>query len=184
MEFLVKLEKLVAGWAKKVPHLPTAGQKWLADNVWWIVLIGAILSGIGLLFAIGGLFVLISLFGAVSAAYYAPYAAVGITGITILAAVISLVFLAARVVLMGSAIKPLKEKQKKGWVLLFIVWLLQAVAIVIDAVLSLSVVGFFMTILFGAIALAVTGYFLFEIHAQFGGAPKAAKKKTTKAKKA
>jgi hypothetical protein len=175
MEFINKLETTVVGWAKNVPHLPPAGQKWLGQNVWWIVLIGAIVSGIALLFAIGALFTLIALLGAVTASYYGAYAATGVTGLTIAAAIVSLVFVVFRVILLAVSVKPLKEMQKKGWVLLFIVWLLQGLSVVISAVLSFSIAGFLLGIIFGAIGLAVSGYFLFEIHGQFAHSPRVTK---------
>ena len=167
MEFINKIEAMVAGWAKSVPHLPAAGQKWLGQNVWWITLVGTILSAIGLLIALGALFTLIALLGAVSSSIYGAYATAGVSGFTIIGSVIGLVLSAATLVLMAFAIKPLKDMKKQGWVLLFLSWLVYAVSVVINSVLSLNVVGFILGIIFGAVALAVSGYFLFEIHAQF-----------------
>lgn len=175
MEFSNKLEALVGGWAKNMPHLPPAGQKWLGQNVWWIVLIGAIVSGIALLFAIGALFTLIALLGAVTASYYGAYAATGVTGLTIFAAIVSLAFVIVRVILLAVSVKPLKAMQKKGWVLLFWVWIIQAVSVIISAILSFSVAGFLLGIIFGAIGLAISGYFLFEVHGQFAHSPRVTK---------
>jgi hypothetical protein len=175
MELITKLESLVGGWLKNVPHLPPAGQKWLGQNVWWIVLIGAIVSGIALLFAIGALFALIALLGAVTASYYGAYAATGVTGVTIVAAIVALAFTIIRVILLAISVKPLKDMQKKGWTLLFIVWLIQVVSVVVGAVLSFSVAGFFVGIIIGAIGLAISAYFLFEIHGQFAHSPRVTK---------
>ncbi|MFZ2126547.1 MAG: hypothetical protein WAV04_03495 [Candidatus Microsaccharimonas sp.] len=174
MDFINKLETMIGGWLKNVPHLPAAGQKWLATNVWWIVLIGAILTGIGLLFAIGGLFTLIALLGAVSSVYYVPGA--GITAWSIIAAVIGLVFTVIQGILLAIAVQPLKAMQKKGWVILFASWLLGILSVVISAIVSGSIFGFISGILFGAIGVAISGYFLYEIHGQF------AHVKTVKAK--
>jgi hypothetical protein len=164
MELVSKLEKTVLGWVKNVPHLPLAGQKWLATNVWWIVLIGAIVSGLAALVMLGGVFTIISLLGSVSSFYYVTG---GYTTFSVVSAVISLVFVALIAVLLGLAVKPLKEKQKKGWVILFLVWILDAVSVVINAVLTMSVFGFIFGIIFGAIFVAIGGYFIFEIHSQF-----------------
>lgn len=183
MEFLHKLESTIAGWTKGVPHLPKAGQKWLADNVWWIVLIGAILSGISLLVALGGLLTLIALLGAVTASIYGAYAAAGVTGLTIVAAIIGLAFLIVRVVLLSMAVKPLKALQAKGWMLLFIGWLIEVAAVVISSVMTMSVVSFLLGIIMGAVGLAISGYFLFEIHSHFAHEHKAHKTKAA-AKKA
>ena len=174
MELINKLEKLVLGWAKNVPHLPIAGQKWLASNVWWIALVGAILSGIAALFTIGVLFTAITLMSAASSAYYVSNS---YTSIAVLNAAVSLVFLVVNGILLAIAVKPLQTKQKKGWVLLFLTLLVQAVSIVVNAILSFSILGFIISLLFGAIGLAIGAYFIFEIHGQFSHPPKATIKK-------
>lgn len=171
MEILNKLESTIHGWVKSVPHLPVAGQKWLGQNVWWIVLIGTILSAIAGLVAIGGIFTLLALMSAY--AIYAPTATVG----SLIGAIVSVVFLVLQVLLMAMAIKPLKAGQKKGWVILFASWLLNIVSVVLGAVLSFSIFGFITGILFGAIGVAISGYFLFEIHGQFAHTVKHTAKK-------
>lgn len=173
MELIKKLETTVAGWVKDVPHLPAAGQKWLGENVWWIVLIGAILSGIAFLFALSALFTLIALLGTVSSAYYVVPT---VTSWAVVSGVVSLVFLVLQGLILAVAVNPLKTRQKKGWVLLFASWLLNAVAVVVNSILTLSVGGFILGILFGAIGLAIGGYFLFEIHSQFAHDKPVAKK--------
>ena len=95
----------------------------------------------------------------------------------ILQSVVSLVFLVATGILLALAVKPLKALEKKGWVLLFMTLLLEALSVVVNAVLSFSVLGFIMSLLFGAIGLAIGAYFIFEIHGQFGHTPKATIKK-------
>lgn len=172
MEFISKLESTVAGWAKNVPHLPAAGQKWLASNVWWIVLIGAIVSGISLLVALGSLFSLIAILGSYAGTYYVSTTA---TTWAVVSGIVGLVFLALYGILMALAISPLKAGQKKGWNLLFTAWLLNAVSVVINAILTFNVVGFLIAIIFGAVFLAISGYFLFEIHGQFSAARTAKK---------
>lgn len=174
MELISKLEKLVLGWTKNVPHLPVAGQKWLGANVWWIALIGAIVSGISFLFAIAGLFTLISLLGAVSSAYYVTGT---YTTMSVVSSAIGLVFIAINGILLALAVKPLQNMQKKGWVLLFMTLLVEAISVIVGAVLSFSVVGFIISILFGAIGLAIGAYFISEIHGQFGRTVKVAEKR-------
>ncbi len=161
MEFTNKLETMVSGWVKNLPHLPVAGQKWLAENVWWIALIGAIVSGIGVLFGLVGL-----LFGGVGASFVYVIDPTLATWLVV-ASFVSLAFSAVRGLLLALAVTPLKAIQKKGWTYLFYTWLLQALAVVVGAVLSLSAFGFISGILLGAIGVAITGYFLFEIHGQF-----------------
>lgn len=164
MDLINKLEKLVLGWAKNVPHLPAVARQWLGLNVWWIVLVFAILSGIAFLVALSSFFTYISLIGAASSAYYinASY-----TSIAVLNSTVNLVFLAATTALFGFAVQPLKERQKKGWVLLFFSVLVQALSVVVGAILSFSVGAFIIQILFGAIGIAIAAYFVTEIHSEF-----------------
>jgi hypothetical protein len=174
MEFISKLEKTILGWAKNVPHLPTVAQKWLGDNVWWIALIGAILSGIATLVSLVGLFGAIAAIGAASSIYYASSTH---TSFVVVSIAFSLVFIALNGLLLAFAVKPLQEKEKKGWVLLFMTLLLEALSIIVNAVLTFSVAGFIVDILLGAIGLAIGAYLIFEIHGQFSHAPKATIKK-------
>ena len=164
MELINKLEKIVLGWVKNVPHLPVAGQKWLAANVWWIALVGAVISGISALFALVSVFSLAAFIGSVANTYYVvdPY-----SGFAVVKAIISLGFLVLSGAILAFSVKPLQNRQKKGWVLLFLSWLVSVVSVVISAVLSFSVFGFIAGLLFGGIFLAAAGYFILEIHAQF-----------------
>lgn len=174
MEFISKLERLVLGWTKDVPHVPTRGQKWLGTNVWWIAAIGAVISFFGAVFSLVTVFRLVALLGAPSNAYYVTS---DYTGIAIMTAIVSLVFLVANGVLLTLAVKPLQDMQKKGWVLLFMTLLVEALSIVVHAVLSFSIAGFIVGILFGAIGLAIGAYFIAEIHGQFGHRVREADKK-------
>ena len=179
MKLLHKIETTVAGWLKGVPHLPAAGQKWLATNIWWLALIAAILTGISLLVAVTGLFSLLAIVGTYVATYYVSEA---VSAWAIITTLISIAFMAVSVVLLAMAITPLKELKKKGWVLLFMVWLLEVVSVVVSAVLTLNVAAAIISLLFGGIFLAIIGYFLFEIHGQFALPKKATKKSANKAK--
>jgi uncharacterized membrane protein YhaH (DUF805 family) len=165
MEYISKLEKLVLGWAKNVPHLPAAGQKWLGANVWWIALVGAIISGIATLVSLSIVFRLVANLNAPSDSYYVTN---DYTSIAIMSAIVSLVFLVANCVLLALAVKPLQNMQKKGWVLLFLTLLVEALSVLVHAVLSFSVVGFIIDIIFGAVGLVIGAYFIAEIHGQFG----------------
>ena len=164
MEFIGKLERTILGWAKDVPHLPVGVRKWIADNIWWIVVIGAVLSGISVLVLVGGLFANLSTLSSPIISYYASSAFVGWLVVT---TAVSLVFAVIECLLLAFAVNPLKEKQKKGWVLLFAVWLVGIIAAVVDAILTLNVLSFLGNVIFGAVWVVITGYFLFEIHGQF-----------------
>ena len=177
MQLLHKIEHLVLGWLKNVPHLPNNARKWLAKNIWWIVLIAAILGAIAAVFELLALFVTASLIDSPSNSYLlfgrvTPY--------TLAVDTISFVFGIVMTVLAAMAVNPLKALQKKGWVLSFMALLVYAFSIVVSAILTLNFFGFLFTIIFGAIFAAVGAYFLFEIHSCFNHDGKPAKKSTKK----
>lgn len=172
-----KLEGMVAGWLKPVPHLPHGAQKWIATNVWWIVLVGVIVSAIGLLIGLTGLLAALALVGSATTYYGTVVTNSYYGGGWILNAVITLIFTVGIVALLSSAIAPLKANKKKGWTILFLVLLLDAVYVVVNSILSLSIVGFIFGIIFGAIGLAVATYLLFEIRSHFVAVKSAPAKK-------
>lgn len=165
MEALHKFETTVAGWYKNVPHLPKNAQKWIADNVWWIVLIAVVLGVLGVFTGFGA----IGALGAVTATYGAlsPYYGVAVAnvGAAITAAWIALAGLAASVVLMALAISPLKEHKKKGWDLLFLSDIVYFAIVVVSAVITYS----FGNIVGALLGTAIGFYFLFEIRSHFLG---------------
>jgi len=172
MSYISKIENMVSGWLKPVPHLPKGAQKWIAENVWWIVLIGVIASVISLLIGIGAIFTYMALVGTYSYVYSAsPYGAGWIIG-----SVVGLLFSALIIVLLATAISPLKNGQKKGWERLFLVVLVNAVSVVLGAILTFSPIGFIFGIIFGAIGVAISAYFTFEIRSHFVAAKAHTKK--------
>ncbi len=164
MDALSKLERTIKGWLKDVPHLPAGVRTWLGDNVWWIVVIGTVLTGIGALGLLGALITHLTSLGSPVVSYYASTTFVGWL---IVNAAVGLFFTAIEFLLMAFAISPLKAKQKKGWVLLFASWLVAIIAMVVGAVLTLNPLGFVGNLIFGTLWIAVTAYFLFEIHGEF-----------------
>jgi len=164
MELLNKIEKVVLGWIKDVPHLPVTTQKWISQNVWWITLVFAVIGGLGVLYSLNNLFLLIASLESVSRAYVITTTFVEFA---IVKQIISIVLSIMIVVALVLAINPLKLQQKKGWVLLFLALLLEVILVVVGALLSLSIFGFIVSVIFGAIFLGALAYFLFEIHSQF-----------------
>ena len=174
MELINKLEKVLAGWLKSLPRLPRSGQKWLAENVWWLALISAILTGISILFSLGAIGTYVSY--SASLASFGAYnyiAAASYASGWLISTVISLIFSAIIVLLTAIAVNPLKAMKNRGWQLLFIIYLISAVEVVVNAVLTLSVIGFLFGIIFGAIGLIIGGYFLLQIKSYFGSTAKA-----------
>jgi hypothetical protein len=157
-----RIEQQIEKWWRSVPHLPKNGQRWLAENVWWIALVGAIMSAVSVLVLLNSLRYLIS-----PVSYYGYVLTSSYTGWAIFTTIVSLVFVIITGLLLAFAVKPLRAVEKKGWTLLFMVSLVEAVNIVLNAVLSLSIFGFIIEVIFGAIGVAIGLYFLFEIRDHF-----------------
>lgn len=153
VEAIHKLEATVAGWLSKAPHLPEGGRKWLGENAWWIVMIGAILTALAILTGLGAIFVV----GALT---------LGFGFIFLIGAIILLVIRAGIVVLLGMAIAPLKQRSKKGWDLLFLTLVVEAALLVLDLVVNFGL-GSIFTLVYGAVGIAIAAYFVFEIRSQF-----------------
>ncbi len=177
MEIVRKLEDSIAKMMASMPHLPAGGRKWLGENVWWIVLVGASLGALSIIVGLVNLMNTITMVNAFSA--YVPVGSYGI-GWAITTAVVGMIFSAMQIVVLALAIKPLKEGKRSGWNLLFMATLVAAVAAVVAGVLTLNVLSFILTILFSAIFLGISLYFTFEIREHFAGTAKPAAEKPAK----
>lgn len=166
MEAIRKLEVALAEQYKKAPHLPESGQKWLAENAWWIVLIGVVISVFGLLGIVSVLALAtfgLSLGGAALGAGYGAAVGVAIGGVLLVTTLISLALYIVEVVLLGMAVSPLRALKKRGWDLVFLVAVLNVAVIVVTNVLAVNFVG----LVFGLLWAAVGAYFLFEVRDRF-----------------
>lgn len=166
MKYVNQAETLVSGWLKDLPHLPGNTQKWIAENVWWIVLVGVILSSIGLLMELVGFFTILAIVGT-GVSYYGYAAASTYTGGWIASTAVSLVFMVGLIVLLSKAITPLRAMQAKGWNVLFMVLLVDALYVVVNALFTFNIISFVFSLIFGAISLAISAYLLFEIKSHF-----------------
>lgn len=165
METIVKLEKTLAGWYKQLPfHLPLEGRKWLAENAWWLVLIGVIASVLSIVGSLRSLFwaqdLSNSVLGDLAAYYGAPVYNPWVDG----SLWVGLVSFAIILVLEVAAINPLKVRAKRGWDLIFLTMLVGAIAAVVSVVVTGSMYG----LLGAAVGVVVGGFFLFEVREQFG----------------
>lgn len=172
MEFIKKCEITIAGWFAQAPHMSTSGRTWLAKNIWWMALVGAIIGAVGLVITmIGTLFAgaLLSTFGGfVGALVAAPL---------ILAVLITSAVAIATVVLLFVAVSPLKKGQRRGWTLLFIAVLLQVAVEALTLILTFNI----FEVVWGLLFTAIAAYFLFEIREQYGNsAARSAATKTPK----
>lgn len=180
MGIVDKSEKLVADILKslKLPKLPVIVRKWLGDNLWWIALALAILSGIGALMG------LTTLLGSLAALAVSSVFAVFV-GWAVISSAISVIFSAAGAAVLGAAVKPLQLKQRQGWALFFVSWVLGALSTalsVIFGILSLNIIGAMATLIFGALWLGVYAYALFEVRSEFAHVEKSAGVKGKSAK--
>lgn len=166
LKYINKAEALVSGWLKDMPHLPKAGTKWISENIWWITLVGVILSCIGLLFSLMGLLTALSTLGANPYYYGYGYSSVH-SGFWIFEVLVSMAFTVVAAMLLSRAITPLKTMKAKGWNILFKLFLLDAIYVVVGALFSYGVIGFIFSLIFGAIGLAISAYLLFEIKSHF-----------------
>lgn len=129
---LRELELKVAGWLREVPHLPISAQTWLASNVWWLALVGGIVSAITAVVMVIGLIVALPLLS--FAIFF------GVHGIWwLIKTLIALVFVAAAAIILLDAYQPLRRLAKKGWVLLFLLLLINVVSTAVGALTANSV---------------------------------------------
>ncbi|MCX6728491.1 MAG: hypothetical protein NTV39_01855 [Candidatus Saccharibacteria bacterium] len=169
MDTVHKLEKQVEEWLKPLPHLPEDWRKWIANNVWWIVLIGVILSVIGGLALAGALF---AAMGA-TATVNTLYSSLGVSGVPAYtgwwyaASAASLVFLVITVVIDALAVSPLKAKNQKGWDLLFLSFLIGVLSSIVGVVLNVTTGNLVGSLIGGVIGVVISAYFLFEIRSYF-----------------
>lgn len=167
MDILRKFELTLATWYEKTPHLSPGVRKWLAENAWWIVLIGVIFSIMGLLgvaLILGLLLIGINM-GLEMTAGLPAGALINATvsGIIIIVTIISLLEFIVQTILMALAISPLQKGDKRGWDLLFLVLVINTVLMVVGNVISVNIAALAIGLLFAAIA----GYFLFELRDRF-----------------
>lgn len=154
MENVRKLEETVASWYKNVPHLPKEASRWIATNAWWLALIGLIVGAFGVLSVISLTFLAGALLAGVGGVVGAA-----IGGFAFVAVLIALLFSIVILVILATAIQPLKAMSKKGWNLLFLVMLLEVASLAVTLLLTFDVFGTIWSLLWAAVG----GYFLFEV---------------------
>ena len=158
MKEVNKLEDMIASWYKDVPHLPNTGQIWLADNVWWLALVGLILGSLAVL----GTIMFSFFIGAAFIALGGPYGAL-VGGVAVIATLVLLAFSIISLVLIALAISSLRVRARKGWRLLFLAILVNIAALILDFLLTFNLFG----LIWGLLAATVGTYFLFEIRSHF-----------------
>ncbi len=166
------LETRLSDWYKGVPHLPKDAVRWLSNNIWWMALIGVIVSALGLLVVIPALIKALSLAphfaGFVDLDQYRTLS----TG-SWLSLSVTLGQYMATIILLAFAVPFLREKTYTGWKLLYWSFLLNLALNVISSALVLNLYNVVMAF----ISAVVAGYFLFEIRDHFSAKRVKRKKK-------
>lgn len=155
MQQLSGLENGLATLFKGLPHLPKDWRHWLADNAWWLVLIGVAIGCIGMLGLVPVVLGITIFTGIINGP--AAGALVVITGI------VNMAVLVVSVALEAMAIVPLKARQKRGWDSLFLVSLVTFTGAVLNALITRNVdhiIGLIIGTLIGL-------YVLFEVRMYF-----------------
>lgn len=145
------LEQWIERAWRGIPHLPVEGRRWLARAAWIIALIGFII------YILNGLWLL-----SVSGLYLRESNVFGL-----FISLVNLAFVVIEAIVLGNALLPLKARNKKGWSLLFVLGLIFSLNILIDSLLTLTIFGFLLGIIYGIVAVGIYAYFLFEVRGQF-----------------
>jgi hypothetical protein len=160
MEQLNLIDKTIGEWFKGMPHLPEALTKWLAQNVWWIIIILVAFSVLSLFWTV--LLTLLS-FGFAAGLWTQDAVTAGIFGVALLAIIVSIVSLLITTFINALAISPLRRMEKKGWMLLLLAQLVGAALGIVGNIVSLNFGG----VIIGMLGLAICLYVLYEIRSYF-----------------
>lgn len=165
MSVLHEYETAVDGWYKKSPvHLPDTARTWIANNAWWIILVGAALSILSVISSLRTLFWTDQVIEDLR--QFAAAAGVD-TGGNVMIDIglwVSIITLAVAVIIELRAVTPLRAKRKAGWDLLVLASIVSLIGSLVSGILIGSVIP---TILLTAIAAVISGFFLFEIRQKF-----------------
>ncbi len=158
MDSVRKLEKSLVDFYKQWPHLPSEVTKFLSDFAWILALIGVIIGVLGVISVLSvtllGSAILVGMGGAAGAV---------VGGAITATVIISLLFSIVILYLEAIAVKPLKNKQKRGWDYIFYALLVSVASAVVSLIFGLNFVG----LIFSLIWAVIGGYFLFEVRDQF-----------------
>ncbi len=166
MHQIRQLESLTENWLAPFPHLPDGIRKWLANNIWWLVVIASFSMAISALITLGYLFEYMRYMGNVPG-YLNVYTTMQYPIGWLLTTILALVYLSVATVLYAKAATPLKEHLRSGWDILFIVLVIGALKTLLDAVFTFNIFGFVFGLLFELIGVMIAAYFLFEIRVYF-----------------
>jgi hypothetical protein len=162
MKTIRRAEEIIASWHEALPHLSQRARVWLAENIWWVVLVWVIVVIVGMLGALSKVF----LGGAVSALLIAlgGFAGAALGSFILLVILVPVAFSIANLVLVGLSVSPLKARRRRGWTLLFIAQLINLAVVITRLIFGMTIPA-----VFGGFASVLLGlYVLFEIRSYFG----------------
>lgn len=167
-KMLQKAEKKVSGWLKPLPRLPKSWSKNIAENVWWIQIIFAVLLAIGIVTSINTMITRLTLANKINAYlehfYQAP---IKYGGLWISTATISMIFSGICLGIIITSIKPLKELKPKGWNLLTLMFGINLLSSFFSLIANFNIFTFIFGLLGVVLYTAVGVYLLFEIKPYF-----------------
>ena len=130
MQFIDTLENLVRDYMAKAPHLSDGFRKGIANNLWWIIGITAVILMIYALYLVfAGLF-----WGLVSAFTFNFGGIFAVGEIWVRA-----LFCGLMAFIAGAAVRPLQNMTDKGWRVLFLLWLFFAVLEILSLIANFSI---------------------------------------------
>ncbi len=165
MRVLETFERTVGEWLQPLPHLPASWRKWLGRNVWWIIVIDLALSVFALIGAVAVFVTGASILTGLAVSGYLP--AQTASGAALLQAGSALTLSLVQVVILALSVRPLRQQERRGWELLFLLFIVSAISVVVSAILSFDLSSIFLSLISGAIGLAISAYLLFEIRDSF-----------------
>lgn len=155
------LEGRLKGWYDRVPHLSNDSREWLANNIWWMAIIGVVSLTLSLILIVRELLVALSIASHVFVVMLPQYA--HMTGHTWVLLTLQIVQFVFTMLLMAVAVQPLRARARQGWVLLYWSFLVNFGLEIVATLLGSDLGGVLMAIIRATIA----GYLLFEIRSYF-----------------
>jgi hypothetical protein len=162
---LNKLENIIEDWLKPIPHLPNIWRQLISNNVWWLVVIVVVGSSIGILELINEIinitpYPMMELY---NDHYIYRYS----NEWHVLALTIDLLFSIAITAVSAMAIQPLRNRERRGWSLLFIAYIIGIASQVTSILICFGILSFIPRVILSAISAVVGAYLLFEIRTHF-----------------
>lgn len=156
MEAINSLEKKLVEVNKTLPQIPESGKKILAEWFWILLIIGVVLGAMGVLTILG--------IGATGSLLLTGLGAGGYVTATLWPSIVfGVIGMAVVLVIEAMAIGPAKNKEHRGWQLVFIAVLLQFVFSILQNVFLDN----YTSILGSVIGLVISLYLLVQVHSYF-----------------